>query len=29
MSERIEDIKFMVTITAVVVLGTGLSAILG
>ena len=29
MSERIEDIKFMLTITAVVLCGTGLSAILG
>ncbi|GJD97283.1 hypothetical protein OCOJLMKI_4511 [Methylobacterium iners] len=29
MSERIEDIKFMVTVTVVVVLGTGLNAILG
>jgi hypothetical protein len=29
MSERIEDIKFMVTVAVVVVLGTGLNAILG
>lgn len=29
MIERIEDIKFMLTITAVVLCGTGLSTILG
>ncbi len=29
MSERIEDIKFMVTITAVVLCGMGLTTILG